>query len=114
MDMLPYLDFNRLAALPAKWVCGYSDISTLTFALTLNSDIAAIHGSNSMNMGYTRIHDTDMRVFEAMSACSIEQKVGKHGEVFQVGMIFRGKSITSTSHRCGSLYREISVFSLME
>ncbi len=42
MDMLSYLDFEKLATLPAKWVSGYSDISTLTFALTVNSNIATI------------------------------------------------------------------------
>jgi len=74
MDMLPYLDFYKLASLPAKWLCGYSDISTLTFTLTLNSDIATIHGSNLMNMGYARIHDADMRAFDVMSSRTTEQK----------------------------------------
>ena len=68
MDMLPYLDFNKLNTLPPKWVCGYSDMSTLTFTLTINSDIASIHGSNLMNMGFTRIHDADLRVFDVMSS----------------------------------------------
>ncbi|MCL2717507.1 MAG: LD-carboxypeptidase [Lachnospiraceae bacterium] len=67
MDMLPHLDFGRLAYLPAKWVCGYSDMSTLIFTMTLKSDIATIHGSNSMNFGYSRIHDSDMRLFDVMS-----------------------------------------------
>ena len=74
MDMLPHLDFEKLAAIPAKWVCGYSDMSTLTFTLTLNSDIATIHGSNLMNMGYARIHDSDMRAFDVMSNRTTEQK----------------------------------------
>ena len=74
MDMLPFLDFAKLAALPAKWVCGYSDITTLTFALTLVGDIATVHGSNSLNMGYARIHETDLRAFESMSNQAIEQK----------------------------------------
>ena len=74
MDMLPYLDFDMLASLPPKWICGYSDMSTLTFALTLNSDIASIHGSNLMNMGFARIHDADMRAFDAMSNREITQK----------------------------------------
>ena len=67
MDMLPYLDFSKLASLPPKWVCGYSDMSTLTFALTICSDIATVHGSNSMNMGYKRIHETDLRLFDVIS-----------------------------------------------
>ncbi|MCL2153604.1 MAG: LD-carboxypeptidase [Oscillospiraceae bacterium] len=67
MDMLPHLDFERIASLPAKWICGYSDMTTLTFSLTLCCDIATIHGSNFMNMGYTRIHDADLRAFDVMS-----------------------------------------------
>ena len=74
MDMLHLLDFERLASLPAKWVCGYSDMTTLTFALTLMSDIATIHGSNLMNMGFARIHDADMRAFDVMSNTKTEQK----------------------------------------
>jgi muramoyltetrapeptide carboxypeptidase LdcA involved in peptidoglycan recycling len=42
MDMLPLLDFEKLASLPAKWVCGYSDLTTLTFPLTLVCDIAIL------------------------------------------------------------------------
>ena len=74
MDMLPYLDFDALASLSPKWVCGYSDISTLTFALTLNSDMATVHGSNSLNMGYARIHDTDLRLFDVVSSGSSIQE----------------------------------------
>ena len=74
MDMLPHLDFEKLSLLPAKWVCGYSDTTTLTFALTLNSGIATIHGSNMMNMGYVRIHETDMRALDVMSNYSTVQK----------------------------------------
>ena len=74
MDMLPDLDFEKLASIPPKWISGYSDMSTLTFALTLISDIATIHGSNFMNMGYSRIHDSDMRVFDVMSNCKTTQR----------------------------------------
>ena len=74
MDILPLLDFERLAALPAKWVCGYSDITTLTFPLTLVNDIATIHGSNLMNMGFARIHEADLRAFEVISNPKSAQK----------------------------------------
>jgi muramoyltetrapeptide carboxypeptidase len=74
MDILPHLDFEKLASLPAKWVCGYSDVTTLTFPLTIISDIATIHGSNLMNMGFARIHDADLRAFYVMSNLTTEQK----------------------------------------
>jgi muramoyltetrapeptide carboxypeptidase LdcA involved in peptidoglycan recycling len=74
MDMLPCLDFEKLAVLPAKWVCGYSDTTTLMFPLTVISGIATVHGSNSMNMGYARIHATDLRAFDVMSRNETEQR----------------------------------------
>lgn len=74
MDMLPLLDFGKLVSLPAKWVCGYSDLTTLTFPLTLVCDIATVHGSNLLNMGYARIHDSDLRAFYVMSNPETEQK----------------------------------------
>jgi muramoyltetrapeptide carboxypeptidase len=73
MDMLPFLDFERMSSLPSKWICGYSDISTLTFVLTLCCDMVTIHGSNFMNMGYAYIHESDMRAFESMSKTVITQ-----------------------------------------
>ena len=74
MDMLPFLDFDKLSKLPPKWVCGYSDISTLLFVLTLCCDIATVHGSNLMNMGFASIHEADLRVFEVMSNIKTTQK----------------------------------------
>ncbi len=74
MDMLPLLDFDRLAALPPKWVCGYSDLTTLTFALTLRCDMATVHGSNFMNMGYARIHESDLMALRAMSGTRVTQR----------------------------------------
>lgn len=74
MDILPLLDYKKIATLPAKWICGFSDVTTLTFPLTLLCDIATVHGSNLLNMGYARIHDTDMRAFDVMSSHTTEQK----------------------------------------
>jgi len=78
MEILPLLDFARLRALPPKWLCGYSDVSTLTFALTLGCDLATLHGSNLMNMGYARIHETDLRLFEALSQQTTVQQSAPH------------------------------------
>jgi len=74
MDMLPFLDFERLSSLPPKWICGFSDITTLLFPVTLCCDVATLHGSNLMNMGYARIHDSDLAAFESMSVSAITQK----------------------------------------
>lgn len=74
MDILPFLDFERMLALPPKWVCGYSDLTTLTFPMTVACDIASIHGSNLMNMGYSKIDYYDLKVFEVMSVHETIQK----------------------------------------
>jgi muramoyltetrapeptide carboxypeptidase LdcA involved in peptidoglycan recycling len=73
MDMLPHLNFEKLSQLPPKWICGYSDLSTLMFPLTLICDMATIHGTNFMNMVYNTIHPFDLMAFEAMSKTEITQ-----------------------------------------
>jgi len=78
MDMLPCLDWEKLAALPPKWLCGYSDTSTLCFALATKLGIATLHGSNLMNMGFCEIDPHDLRAFEAMSCDAFTQESATH------------------------------------
>jgi muramoyltetrapeptide carboxypeptidase LdcA involved in peptidoglycan recycling len=83
MDMLPHLDFKRLSELPPKWVCGYSDLSTLTFPLTVMCDMATVHGSNFMNMGYDEIHESDLAAFDVISKPESTQRSSEcFGEYF--------------------------------
>jgi muramoyltetrapeptide carboxypeptidase len=49
IEILPLLDFNKIAETPAKWVMGYSDISSLLFAVTVMTDTSTIHGTNFMD-----------------------------------------------------------------
>ncbi|MFE8699270.1 S66 peptidase family protein [Cytobacillus sp. FJAT-54145] len=44
MEILPYLDWERLQSLPSKWILGYSDISTLLFSYTVLTGHASAHG----------------------------------------------------------------------
>jgi len=67
MDMLPYLDFDYIAGLEPKWVCGYSDITTLLLPLAIRCDMATLHGSNFMNMGFKRIDSSDLFLFDILS-----------------------------------------------
>ena len=48
IELLEHIDFERLKMNP-KWVQGYSDISTLLFALTIRTGIATAHGTNFMD-----------------------------------------------------------------
>lgn len=74
MEMLPYLDFTRLAELPPKWISGYSDITGLTFPLTLCCDFATIHGAQFADMGADTVDECDLVVFEAMSNNELTQR----------------------------------------
>ncbi|GIP39447.1 LD-carboxypeptidase [Paenibacillus sp. J31TS4] len=50
MELLPLLDWERLRQSPPKWIHGYSDISTLTFAYTLATGYASSHGPNYIDL----------------------------------------------------------------
>jgi muramoyltetrapeptide carboxypeptidase len=49
INLLDKLDFEQLAGTRAKWVQGYSDTSTLLFALTTITGISTVHGLNLMD-----------------------------------------------------------------
>ncbi|MDR1820959.1 MAG: LD-carboxypeptidase [Oscillospiraceae bacterium] len=73
MELLPLLDFDKLAALPPKWICGYSDLTTLTFPLTLLCGIATVHGSDFINMGGAKIAESDLQAFSVMESAETVQ-----------------------------------------
>ena len=43
-EMLPYVDFEKLAKMPPKWFMGFSDNTNLTFFLTTLCDLVTIYG----------------------------------------------------------------------
>jgi muramoyltetrapeptide carboxypeptidase len=49
IDLLPLLDFEKVARAEPTWVVGYSDISTLQVPLTMLTGIATLHGPNLMD-----------------------------------------------------------------
>jgi len=52
VEVLPHLDWNALADAEPTWLVGYSDVSTLTLALTTRLGWASIHGDNLMDIPY--------------------------------------------------------------
>lgn len=52
IDLLPLLDWDRIAEAEPTWLVGYSDISTLLTPLTLRTGIATVHGQNLMDTPY--------------------------------------------------------------
>ncbi len=49
IDILEHIEFDSLIETPT-WLQGYSDISTLLFAITTKTGIATVHGSNFMDL----------------------------------------------------------------
>lgn len=81
IEILPLLDFNKLAETPAKWVMGYSDTSTLLFSLTLMTDTATIHGCNFMDYipeqaDELTVHAHD--ILKTETGVYLEQKSSSH------------------------------------
>ena len=46
MEMLPYIDFDRISKLTPKWVQGYSDPSLLNYVITTKCNVATINSVN--------------------------------------------------------------------
>ena len=57
VDMLPHVDFAAIAAHP-KWLQGYSDPTSLLYAVTTNLDIATIYGGNSCGFAPENTHES--------------------------------------------------------
>lgn len=77
MEILPLLDWNLLKSRPPKWILGYSDISTLTFAYTLLTGHASAHGTNYVDLHSSHWDATTSRwidVLEMESGQSVEQQ----------------------------------------
>jgi len=58
MEILPFVNWDLLKSQPPKWILGYSDISTFTFAYTLLTGHATAHGPNYIDLGSEQIDDT--------------------------------------------------------
>ena len=46
-EILPYVDFETIKTLPAKWFMGFSDNTHLTYTLTTLCDVMTIYGPNA-------------------------------------------------------------------
>ncbi|UTH03523.1 LD-carboxypeptidase [Macrococcoides canis] len=47
IEILEYIDFQ---AITPKWILGYSDLSTILFAITIQTGIATAHGTNIIDL----------------------------------------------------------------
>ncbi len=70
IEILPLLDFEKISRAKPKWVTSYSDISTLTFALTARIGWATAHTPNLMDLVSPRPDSKDtltQKFFEALA-----------------------------------------------
>lgn len=57
MEMLPYLDFDKIKKSTPKWIQGYSDPSLLNYIITTKLDIATINSINFKSFGMEPWHE---------------------------------------------------------
>lgn len=55
-EILPYVDFDRLARMEPKWFMGYSDNTNLTFTLATLTDTASVYGPCASSFGMEPLH----------------------------------------------------------
>lgn len=85
MEVLPLLDWQALARAQPKWVHGYSDISTLTFALSTRLGIATSHGTCLMEMIPSQTDRLTVDCLRPLALKDGESLRQDSGEYFQTG-----------------------------
>ena len=101
VEMLEYLDFDKIKRLEPKWVKGYSDITGLTFLLTTICDIATIYGENAGSYGMRNLSRDLLDSFKIMSKEEIEQKSFDKYEKNWMDALKQGIDIEEKDPLCG-------------
>ena len=57
MEILPYIDFEKIKNSKPKFFQGFSDNTNLTFTLTTLCDMASVYGANFCSFGLREYHD---------------------------------------------------------
>ncbi|MCI5745835.1 MAG: LD-carboxypeptidase [Erysipelotrichaceae bacterium] len=66
MNMLPFIDFEKIKKLPEKYFMGFSDNTNLTFTLTTICDIATIYASSISSFAYEKIDEETDNMYRLM------------------------------------------------
>lgn len=78
IEMLEYLDFSKMQP---KWVLGYSDLSLLLLAITLNTGLATAHGTNIVDLRGEKSDETTgqwLSVLKTGAGETVKQKSSSH------------------------------------
>ncbi|ALS73896.1 peptidase S66 [Planococcus rifietoensis] len=65
LEVLEHLDFQKFTP---KWLLGYSDVSLLSLAITLNTGIATAHGTNIVDLRGSETDPTTARWVDVLSS----------------------------------------------
>lgn len=68
IELLDLIDFKALAAMPAKWFSGFSDLSTLHLPITTLAGWATLHGPNLMQLAASELDSTTAAIWDVLSA----------------------------------------------
>ena len=73
IEMLPYTDFEELAAEP-KWMMGYSDPTSLLYILTTKYDVATLYGANAGSFDLDELPEWLMAPLDLLNGNQIVQR----------------------------------------
>lgn len=65
LEIMEHLNFQKLTP---KWLLGYSDVSLLSLAVTLNTGIATAHGTNIIDLRSSETDPTTARWVDVLSS----------------------------------------------
>jgi muramoyltetrapeptide carboxypeptidase LdcA involved in peptidoglycan recycling len=83
IELLDRIDFRALAAAPAKWFSGFSDLSTLHLPLTLNAGWATLHGPNLMQLTTPDLDVTTAGIWRMLTSAHLDEVVQHSSAVFE-------------------------------
>lgn len=66
-EILPHMDFQKLAQAEPKWFMGYSDNTNLTFLLATFADTASIYGPCAASFGMEPLHESLKDAYEILT-----------------------------------------------
>ena len=74
MEILPYIDFDKIKESEPKFFMGYSDNTNLTFLLTTLCDVASIYGYHPGEFGCTQYDKSLNQTLSMLKGESLEQE----------------------------------------
>lgn len=83
IELLPLMDFARLARARPKWFLGFSDLSTIHLPLTLLSGWVTAHGSNLMDLSPSQTDPLTTSVMAILSSPPATEIVQRSSERYQ-------------------------------